>query len=164
MMSSASSNSDEIPAGPAGGTYSIKYGSIRRLSVEECSLRQCKENGYCWVVESPFECTTPDGQRIVVPVGFLSDGSSGGPDIGTGWLFHDWLYATHLFDDGSTCTREEADRIMYDLLNKDNLGLYGRAVRFLSRHNVFYCFSRAWNSSGSRGPQLLHECLAELQQ
>jgi hypothetical protein len=92
-----------------------------------------------------------NGREIKIPVNFLTDGATCAPDYTYAWLFHDYLYATHSFLDGSECTRQEADDIMYDILRNDRLFLYAWAFRKLSRMNIFWAFSRAWQNSGRRG-------------
>lgn len=114
------------------------------------------------MVEKPYEYTLSDGScSITIPVGFLTDGSSGGPDVGVAWLFHDYLYATHMFSDGTQCTREDADSIMADILRADNMLNYHRIFVWLYTWNLCYCFSRAWASSGKRGPNFLEELASQ---
>ena len=146
-MDNASQNNDDVQ---------ITYGSIRQLTTEECDQPMCFENGYCYVVIDPY--VYKSGNRtITVPVGFLTDGASGpGPDIGNSWLFHDWLYSKHCFDDGTACTRNDADSIMSQLLQKENLYRYKWVFDRISHYNFFYSFSSAWNTSGTRGPQMLN--------
>lgn len=143
----------------------VTCGTLRALTREE-KKQWCSE-GYCWVVETPYKYECGD-VCITVPVGFLTDGSTGGPDYGCSWLFHDWLYATHCFDpaepsksNSSTvtprrCTRAEADEIMRIVLENERQSLYLKVFNMLSEYNFGYCFSRAWTSSGKRGPQFLN--------
>lgn len=95
------------------------------------------------------------GHSVCVPAGFLTDGSSGGPDYGRSWLYHDFLYATHKFSDGAPCSRAQADRLMREVLAAENHRVYSRVFGVLSRANPFWLFSKAWASSGARGPEYL---------
>ena len=148
----------------------VTCGTIRALTREEKKVL-CSE-GYCWVVETPYKYECGD-VCITVPAGFLTDGSTGGPDYGCSWLFHDWLYATHCFDpieqvlgtpsesSGSNvtprpCTRAEADEIMRIVLENERQSLYLKVFNILSGYNFCYCFSQAWDSSGQRGAQYLN--------
>ena len=144
-------------------TLRITCGTIRALTREEKKQWDCQ--GYCWVVVTPYTYENAT-RKITVPAGFLTDGSSGGgPDYGCSWLFHDWLYSTHCFDSnddggGATCTREEADQVMSTvLINNERLSLYLSVFNFLSGVNLCYCFSRAWDGSGKRGPQYLEDAI-----
>lgn len=98
-------------------------------------------------------------RKIVVPKGFLTDGSSGGPDWGCSWLFHDYLYASHSAD-GHWYTREEADQLMYEILSFERHTGYKYLFKFALWLNPFYAFSRAWEKSGERGV-VLHKYLLE---
>lgn len=120
--------------------------TIRRLAGWEAHSRQ-----YKWVTEGIF--IWEDGpDKIEIPTGFLCDGSSGGPDFGHGWLFHDYLYSTHRIGD-RPCTRKEADELMIRILKWERASYYALAVALLSRWNPFWLFSRAWKRSGERGPE-----------
>lgn len=129
----------------------IEEGKIRPLTPEE--RERWESSGYCWVTLSQYRYKYR-GITVTVPPGFLTDGSSGGPDYGTSWIFHDWLYATHRFDERE-CTREEADRVMSTVLGKEKLSWYLSAFNLLSYFNPMWAFSRAWYSSGERGPEYL---------
>ena len=94
-----------------------------------------------------------------MPKGFLTDGSSGGPDWGCSWLFHDFLYATHAAE-GHWYTREEADQLMYDILAFERHTGYKYLFKFALWLNPFYAFSRAWTNSGNRGA-VYHEGVTE---
>jgi hypothetical protein len=142
---------------PTGGVHT-SLGTIRALTKTERELEICCQNKYCWVVTEPYEYHDDlNGVHITVPKGFLTDGSTGGPDYGCSWLFHDYLYATHCFDGNVYCTRQEADEIMENILRRENMNLYCKAVSFLSQVNLFWLFSDAWESSGKRGPQFLED-------
>lgn len=134
----------------------ITHGSLRRLTVAERSDALCIRNGYKWVVTSLYHYENKNC-KITVPIGFLTDGATGGPDAGIAWLFHDYLYANHRFDDGSECTRADADNIMVALLWVDNMRRYSRVVRWLTRANFCWQFSRAWERSGRRGVNFISQ-------
>lgn len=85
--------------------------------------------------------------RITIPPGFVCDGNSGGPDVGFSWLFHDWLYHTHEFQNNVSCTREEADLLMYTILKYNRMNYSATLFKWLSHMNPFYKFSNAWNNS-----------------
>ena len=131
-------------------------GDIRKLTPEEVKQFNTYTT-YKWVTTTPSICKWDDKQ-LVVPVGFLTDGNSGGPDCGRSWLFHDWLYATHQISPGKACTRQEADDLMEKVLECEGHIYYCKAFHNLRCWNPFYLFSKAWESSGKRGPEfLLHE-------
>lgn len=132
----------------------LERGTIRELTDEEKLLPKCVENNYKWVVENEYRYTT-NGHTITVPVGFLTDGSTGGPDVGCSWLFHDWLYSYHKYDDNVDCTREEADRIMAKILEMENRPFYYKVFTFVTSNNCCWCFSRSWREGGNKGPQYL---------
>lgn len=136
----------------------IICGSIRQLDDVEKDLDICRKHNYTWVVEEPYEYHDESiGVHVTVPRGFLTDGASGAPDKGCSWIFHDYLYATHCFDGPIYCTREDADDIMKKILEKEDLDLYRSVVSLFTSLNPFWIFSRAWESSGQRGPQFLEE-------
>lgn len=101
--------------------------------------------------------------RVDIPAGFLTDGSTGGPDYGISWLFHDYLYATHKVVNTWSgrqipCTREEADALMTAILQYEDgvfAYLYGRSVAFLTYWNIGWLFSKAWISSGTCGAEFV---------
>lgn len=109
---------------------------------------------YHYVTCRPVTFRTRYGD-VTVPKGFLCDGSTKSPDFGSGYLVHDFLYAVHRFDDGSPCTREQADDIMYDQLVVDGYYYYAHTVRATMWLNPCWAFSRAWASSGARGAEFL---------
>lgn len=129
---------------------SVVYGEIRRLTLNEKRHYPL----YKYVTEGESKYTYGD-HTIVVPKDFLTDGSSGGPDYGRSWLFHDYLYATHQFTSGQECTRKEADRVMERVLRHENIGWYCWAFVKVSKINPFWLFSRAWRKSGGRGAEFI---------
>lgn len=130
--------------------YYLIIGRLRRLTSKE---RKSFPN-YKYVTISKFEYHDDD-KVIKIPKGFLTDGSTGGPDYGCAWLFHDYLYSTHKFANGNECTREEADRIMKRILVNDRMSIYCWLFVFASHMNFLGLFTKAWNSSGNRGPEFL---------
>ena len=128
----------------------ITSGTIRRLTREEQLLYPGFK--YATINESRYK---DDNCEIIVPSNYLNDGSSGGPDYGRSWLFHDYLYCTHKFADGTPCTRAEADKIMSKILLFENLRIYNFLFTTIVKLNPFWIMSRAWNTSGKRGPILL---------
>lgn len=131
-------------------------GGLRRLAAgERRGGAGARTTGtYRFVVTEPFLLRWR-GRVLSVPVGFLTDGSSGGPDYGTSWLYHDYLYATHVFSSGEPCSRAEADQVMGDVLASDRMYLYCRTFIFLSGWNPFWVFSKAWGTSAARGAEFI---------
>ena len=140
----------------------VTGGTIRTLLEEE---KEKFETPYKWAVVHPYEYKCGD-KLIIVSEGFLTDGATGGPDFGVSWIFHDYLYASHQYNNGKGCTRIEADQVMQNVLNKEKeeerllCATYAGCFRFgvsqISYWNPFWCFTRAWNSSGIRGPEYSH--------
>ncbi len=128
----------------------VNIGQIRELTDDEKKIY----SGYKYVTISEFYCDY-DSHNICIPVNFLTDGSSGGPDYGCSWLFHDYLYATHEFTPGDTCTRTEADNLMNKILQNERLDMYRWLFIKVSWLNIFWLFSKAWDSSGKRGANFL---------
>jgi len=135
------------------GDVQLIASSLRRLTEYDLALITSNTR-YKWVTEGEYIWTTHDIQ-IKIPKGFLCDGSSGGPDFGHGWLFHDYLYSTHKIGD-KPCTRHEADDIMIDILKWERAGYYALIVAFLTKWNPFWLFTSAWKTSGKRGPEFIH--------
>ena len=134
----------------------IKSGEIRELTREE---RKKSKTSYKYVTLSKFEYLktfNDEKYNIIVPKGFLTDGSTGGPDYGTSWMFHDYLYSTHKFSSGQDCTRKEADNVMVEVLKHERLNLYRRVVIKLTNSiTLGWLFRKAWRNSGDRGPEFL---------
>lgn len=135
-------------------TLKITSGPLRRLTSDE--RKRYKTSGYKYCTETEHRCEYGDIE-IVIPAGFLTDGSSGGPDYGRSWLFHDYLYSTHAYLDGTVCNRADADTLMVTILRYEGMGWYLRAVSILASINPFWLFSKAWRTSGSRGPEYFVE-------
>lgn len=128
----------------------ITTGDLRELTADEKIIHK----PYCYVITEDWVCKTHKG-IVTVKRGFLSDGASGGPDYGCSWIFHDWLYSTHKYDDGTEISREEVDNLMKTILTLECMGWYVWIFNKLSVWNIFYLFSKAWASSGARGPEFL---------
>lgn len=126
-------------------------GEVRELTEEE---KEKYKGVYKYVTLSTFQYIDRE-KKVVVPPGFLTDGSTGGPDYGSSWIFHDYLYATHHFEDGIECTREEADEIMVNILLNERLTWYMSVVALATKYNILWKFSRAWKNSYKRGAEFL---------
>jgi len=127
--------------------FKLSVGDYRHLTSEE--KKKCPKYKYATCVEC--SCII-NNKKITIPKGFLTDGSTGGPDIGWSWLFHDYLYFTHVFDDGSECTQKQADKIMYDLLTIEKRYLYRTAFSVVNK--IFnFVFKKHWRKRG--GPEFL---------
>lgn len=128
----------------------LTYASIRKLTPQEKSRFPAYK--YVTLSESKYKY---GNEEVIVPAGFLTDGSTGGPDFGRSWLFHDYLYATHKFASGEPCTRHQADKVMERILRTDRFSLYLWIFHKLARLNPFGLFAKAWRTSGKRGPQFI---------
>ncbi len=126
-------------------TIRMNLGEIRELTEEERE----QHSPFKYVVCAECKCNF-DGKEIIVPQGFLTDGSSGGPDVGWSWLIHDYLYATHQYADGTPCARIEADIIMYCLLRYERHRIYA-SLYWMATFILWWKFSRAWRRSGELG-------------
>ena len=131
-----------------GSVLILLCGGVRKLTPEE--RENYPDYYYVTTSESRFE---HNGRTIEVPIGFLTDGSSGAPDYGRSWLFHDFLYSTHEFESGEICTRSEADQVMKQILLHENMGWYCWLFQKAALFNPFWIFSSAWVRSGLRGPE-----------
>lgn len=131
--------------------------TIRRLTLKELDLIKVKmpSRDAKWVTEGEFSWDHK-GEMITVPEGYLTDGSSGGPDFGYSWLIHDYLYNTHTVCD-RPITRMEADQIMIDILEWERAGIYARIVAWLVKWNPFGKFQQAWEGSGRLGPAFIYD-------
>lgn len=159
----------------------IKCGDLIELTDSEIEIcRNMSKNKTCYkystkgVYSVEFLLVRASGLhcRVDIPSGFLTDGSSGGPDYGLSWLFHDYLYATHeVVNTWSnrkiSCTRQEADALMSAVLRYESskeksegdagMSLFAKFYRtgfsWLSYWNIGWLFSEAWESSGTRGAE-----------
>lgn len=58
--------------------------------------------------------------NVVCPVGMVSDGATSAIDINSmGWLVHDRLCDTGLFENGRTCSNWQASKILADILKSE---------------------------------------------
>ena len=138
----------------------ITEGTKRRVTPEEVNQYKTR---YTWVITSPY--TYENGNEYInVPAGFLTDGSSFSPNFYTSWIYHDYLYSTHEFSNGESCTRVQADRVMLNILRETEYtnryagfyaAMYAGVVSMVSYYNPPFAFSSAWASSGERGPEFL---------
>jgi hypothetical protein len=135
----------------------VKYGSIRRLTTQEKN----RYPGFKWVTTDTYraEVTCKKTNRrfcVTVPRNFLTDGCTMCPGsdemYGTGWIFHDYLYASHCYTDGTTASRKEADDFFLKIMKHEELHFLRRIGLIITRLNPFRLLTRAWNSSGKRGP------------
>ncbi len=131
---------------------SIKRGQLKKIDNPTYKYATCGKYR-CYFTENDKEYC------IKIPEGFLTDGSTKSPDVGVSWLFHDYLYATHFYQDVE-CERQKADDIMYAITQEESretgssfIEWYGWIARRMAQLNPFYTFSRAWESSGKRGPE-----------
>jgi hypothetical protein len=129
----------------------ITIGEYRKLTKDEkCKFPQMK-----YVVTKPFELRSTENKwHVCVPVGFLTDGSSGGPDLGCSWMFHDLLYCRQMHDNGRPCSRAEADCLMSCVLKWERRWVYYPVFNVVVR--VVPClFARAWRAARKRGVLIL---------
>jgi hypothetical protein len=75
--------------------------------------------GY-YVLESIAFFSKRYNKTVVVERGDMSDGATCAPDLDSfGWLFHDELCATGLFEDGTPCNNLQASAILGDIMAKE---------------------------------------------
>lgn len=121
--------------------------------MQTCILKRVTDApGYKYATCGECSWTRENGEKIIIPKGFLTDGLTGGPSVGFSWLFHDWLYATHKIGD-RIITKKEADKIMCQILKYERASILRKFVGFIFKLNPFWLVSRAWKTSGRRGPQ-----------
>lgn len=125
--------------------------------MQTCEIKRITNRpGYKYVTCGESCWTTKKGEKIIIPSGFLTDGSTSGPDVGFSWLFHDWLYATHKIGD-RIITKKEADEIMCEILAYERAPTLRKVVGFIFKLNPLWLVSRAWKTSGERGPEFYHQ-------
>ena len=150
--------------------YNTK-GKIRELSdTEQEKLCMMGYTNYRWIVceEYVYNFYFPLNKRrvkVTVPNGFVCDGASNfikkidiPRDMGFYWVIHDWLYATHTFDDGTECTRKDADAIIPRCLIREWQTLlipfrFLLSMIYLAPSNTRP--QKAYENSGKRGPVIL---------
>jgi len=125
----------------------IKKGTYRKLTDKEKALLKTPENNfttYEYVVTKSFTFRLVGGKKITIPEGFVADGASNfALDVGISWLLHDWLYATHRYDDQTKCSQDEADQLLSWILWDE-----GRIWRCYYWYIALYLFGdSAWKSS-----------------
>jgi len=136
--------------------YVETSGSYRKLTLNEINfLKSVTRTCYKYVIVSSYKIQWRS-KVIQVPTGFLSDGATGAPDIGTAWIYHDYLYSTHRFTSGEDCSRQEADLLMKTILDRENFPCYKKVYCWVKDY-FFGLFRRAWQSSGLRGPEFLQD-------
>lgn len=101
-------------------------------------VREPYSQEYCWglfrrtktltkyVLHREIKYRSPRYDKdATVPVGYVSDGSTGGEDIASeAWWVHDILCDRGVWDDGSRCSNTQASFVLHDILKEE-----GRDVR-----------------------------------
>jgi len=128
-------------------SFRLSIGEIRCLKKKE---KRQTTSTFKYVVLTEFTYEFED-KKIIIPRGFLTDGSTYSPDTGYSWIFHDYLYATHQFSSGQHCDRAEADNVMKQILNSERRDTFKCIFTVLSSLNPFWSFSRPWKTSGKAG-------------
>jgi hypothetical protein len=123
------------------GSFSL--GKYRKLTLFE----KQKYNEYKYVVIEPYIYETFEGQKITVLNGFLTNGANYIWDVGSSWIVHDYLYSTHQFDNRETCTREEADEIMSNILTLEKRYVLRFFFDLFSTINPFGIFTHYYNKN-----------------
>lgn len=137
-------------------TFTYRDGEYRRLTrSERAFLNGYSGKRYKYVVTKEYSIKLGDN-RLRIPKGFLTDGATGGPDWGTSWMYHDYLYGTHGWDNGVKICRREADDIMCRVLKEEKRPFYRFLFKAVSRLNPFGLFSRAWRNGEERGVEFLN--------
>lgn len=95
------------------------------------------------------------GRVIIVPIGFMSDGASWAPDQGFAWLFHDYLYATHCYENKDPCTFDEANKVMSRICKYEGNKTLRALLWIGLKCDIFGKFHRSWINSFIRGPRFL---------
>jgi len=65
---------------------------------------------------------------LTVLKGFRCDGSTWSPNIGWAWLFHDWIFARGVWDDGTPILWRQANRVMVDIMKEEGLPPWVRKI------------------------------------
>lgn len=138
----------------------MDFGEIHRLSKKITHYKYC--------VVKPYLLTWKNRYQVVVPEGFLADGSSGGPDypddkwIVMAWVCHDWLYRHHYYYDLETeqnvaISRDVADAIMYDCLLRSGKWWYASLFWVVFKFNLLCQPSSAWQCAVEEGPDWMQD-------
>ena len=92
--------------------------------------------------------STRYNKKITPPIGFKCDGATWAPNLGLGWLYHDWMFKHGKFDDGTPITWRQANRIMLDIMELEG---WPRWVRRQYRRGIKSKFSlKAWKGHRAR--------------
>jgi hypothetical protein len=117
------------------------------MKVTKIAEGKMKKQGADYIVEEPYCVSLICGgakKKVTVPVGYSSNGSNCSPDIGFGWLFHDWLYYRHCFDDGSECTKIQADNVLEKVSIFIGDSVYGKIAGTVLKLDPFGLATDAW--------------------
>ncbi len=123
----------------------IVASGLHRLTEAE---RERYGEQYKWCTLGEWSCEW-GARSCTIREGFLCDGSSGGPDAGNAWVFHDYLYKYAKWDDGTWCTRHEADQLMADVLKFERFRYYTFAF-WLVRKFLSSRLQAAWDAHRRR--------------
>lgn len=146
----------------------IESGLYRRLTSRE--RREIRRHGksHTVVVLRPYRLMYKD-KIVSVPRGFLSDGSTYSPDIGTAWLYHDILYNEHkcweLRDesgDGTSlvpveCEREYADEVLIRVMREEGRWFLAWIYERIFTSNFLGKPGRSWIKAHRRGTELYEQ-------
>lgn len=136
----------------------LHAGRVRRLPEEENSLSLA--HGWCWIppglgryrfeVVEPFRLRVLDEmgfpREVTVKRGFKTDGATCAPDFGSAHVFHDHLYRYKSFEDGSPCSRREADEIMTLVLRREGYRVWAALFSTATSCNPCCVFTFAWKA------------------
>lgn len=136
----------------------LRIGSVKKLLSHESEAvklnRRRPYKDYHYYTVGEFMCTLRNGKIITIPEGYLINGR----EIGWAWVFHEYLYSSHMFDDSSRCTRKEADFILLEMLRNERLYFYSSLVRFVLTIDLFYgYFEKEWFEGGFKGPEYISD-------
>jgi len=135
----------------------ITIGAYRKLKKNE----KCKFPKMKYVVTSPFELKNANKRwHVIVPIGFVCDGSSGGPDWGCSWMFHDLLYCKQMYENGRPCSRKDADTLMSCVLKWERRWAYFAGYNVVVR-TVPCLFARAWRAARKRGMLIINDIVCD---
>lgn len=118
----------------------VTYGTCGTLGI----AAPCRSDRM-YMVLTPYQLQW-SGKTLTVPRGFVSDGATMAPDWGWAWIFHDYLYKWKRFDDGSVCSRKEADEIFAAISKQEGSSIFARIFSCVADCNCCCLFSRAWGS------------------
>lgn len=136
-------------------TLHIEYGHYRQLTKEE--LRSIPSNRKCKLVVTEPYTYRKGNKHIYVPVGFLSDGATGVPDLGASWIFHDYLYDNHKYTSEQPCTRVEADRVLCEVAKHEGWKILPWIIGWTFRSNILGIPNYCWTRAGNKGEEHLQD-------